>query len=56
MACEDFPCCGHEAGDCEGLLYGSDESIKALVYQHAFCDHDLGYCAVVEDPMDYEGG
>lgn len=32
MACEDFPCCGHELGDCEGLLYGSDESIKQAVY------------------------
>lgn len=28
MTCEDFPCCGHEAGDCNGGLYGSDESIK----------------------------
>jgi hypothetical protein len=27
--CEDFPCCGHEAGDCNGQKYGSDESIKA---------------------------
>ena len=27
-ACEDWPCCGHEAGDCNGLLYGSDEEIK----------------------------
>jgi hypothetical protein len=25
--CEDFPCCGHEMGDCEGGLYGSDEAI-----------------------------
>jgi hypothetical protein len=32
MACEDYPCCGHELGDCEGNLYGSDESIKAGVY------------------------
>lgn len=30
--CEDFPCCGHEAGDCNGGLYGSDESIKARIY------------------------
>ena len=30
--CEDYPCCGHERGDCEGKLYGSDESIKASVY------------------------
>ncbi len=27
--CEDFPCCGHEYGDCDGSKYGSDESIKA---------------------------
>jgi hypothetical protein len=32
MACEDFPCCGHERGDCEGQLYGSDESIMAREY------------------------
>ena len=25
--CEDFPCCGHENGDCEGRLYGSDADI-----------------------------
>src|SRR5262249_17524366 len=30
--CEDFPCCGHEAGDCFGQKYGSDESIKQAVY------------------------
>jgi len=30
--CEDYPCCGHEMGDCNGLKYGSDESIKDLVY------------------------
>lgn len=28
-SCEDFPCCGHEFGDCNGLKYGSDESIMA---------------------------
>jgi len=26
--CEDFPCCGHEANDCFGQKYGSDEEIK----------------------------
>lgn len=31
--CEDFPCCGHEAGDCNGGLYGSDESIKAAEWR-----------------------
>lgn len=31
--CEDYPCCGHELGDCQGLKYGSDESIKEEVYR-----------------------
>jgi len=30
--CIDWPCCGHESGDCDGQKYGSDESIKAAVY------------------------
>ena len=30
--CEDYPCCGHEMGDCRGQKYGSDESIKAAAY------------------------
>lgn len=30
--CEDYPCCGHEMGDCNGQLYGSDESIKEREY------------------------
>lgn len=32
MRCEDYPCCGHEAGDCDGSRYGSDKDIKARVY------------------------
>ena len=32
VTCEDYPCCGHEAGDCDGSKYGSDESIKQAVY------------------------
>lgn len=31
--CEDYPACGHEQGDCNGLLYGSDEAIKEQVYR-----------------------
>ena len=42
--CEDFPCCGHELGDCNGQLYGSDEAIKQRVYD-AWDDPDI-------DPMD----
>jgi hypothetical protein len=30
--CEDYPCCGHEMGDCNGNLYGSDESIMDREY------------------------
>ena len=40
--CEDYPCCGHEAGDCNGLRYGSDEKIKADV-ERAFYDEDFAY-------------
>ena len=45
--CEDYPACGHELGDCEGKLYGSDESIKAQVERdwatgHGYCDHADG--------------
>lgn len=44
--CEDFPCCGHELGDCNGQLYGSDEAIKARVEEdwrngHGDCDHEV---------------
>lgn len=56
MYCEDFPCCGHEAGDCDGRKYGSDESIKARVYAdirngHGECDHQDGLynCEDVSD-------
>lgn len=38
--CEDYPCCGHEFGDCEGLLYGSDEAIKADVYRRMEANDD----------------
>lgn len=49
--CEDYPCCGHEMGDCEGLLYGSDEYIMAVARSHAFCEHEHGFCEV--DEYDY---
>lgn len=31
--CEDYPCCGHDAGDCNGQRYGSDEAIKDAEYR-----------------------
>lgn len=31
--CEDYPCCGHEWGDCDGSKYGSDEEIKRRVHE-----------------------
>lgn len=49
MRCEDYPCCGHEANDCDGTRYGSDESIKAHAMAHADCAHDAGYCALIDD-------
>lgn len=45
--CEDFPCCGHEPGDCNGELYGSDASIASD--PHLYCDHNTGYCEVWDD-------
>lgn len=47
MRCEDFPCCGHEAGDCDGSLYGTPEQIAADVQRqwdtgHGYCDHAAG--------------
>ena len=37
--CEDFPCCGHEMNDCNGQLYGSDESIKAnAIARGPYCE------------------
>lgn len=51
--CEDFPCCGHEAGDCNGLLYGSDAAIKSD--PHLLCDHENGNCELEgldEDEME----
>lgn len=44
--CEDYPCCGHELGDCNGEKYGSDEAIKAYAMEHSTCDHENGYCEV----------
>lgn len=39
--CEDFPCCGHERGDCEGKLYGSDADIMASAARFAELE-DMG--------------
>lgn len=49
--CEDFPSCGHEFGDCNGLLYGSDAAIQAD--PHLLCDHNTGVCEVW-DAQQYE--
>jgi hypothetical protein len=56
---EDYPACGCEYGDCNGKLYGSDESIKAQVEKewatgHGYCDHEYGIynCEYYEDDED----
>jgi len=42
--CEDYPCCGHEMGDCEGQKYGSDEAIIEQEYRRiAHEDYDPYY-------------
>jgi hypothetical protein len=46
--CEDYPCCGHEFGDCNGLKYGSDEAIKDLVYNgisYKYCEECETSCS-----------
>lgn len=48
--CEDWPCCGHELGDCDGSLYGSNDSI--LTDPHLLCDHNTGVCEVEEAERD----
>lgn len=57
--CEDAPACGHEPGDCNGLLYGSDEAIKAQVHEawatgHGYCDHAEGIYNCDDDGDDDE--
>ena len=46
--CEDYPCCGHEAGDCFGQKYGSDQSIKEAAYERMRME-DEGYFYYEED-------
>jgi hypothetical protein len=59
--CEDYPACGHERGDCNGLLYGSDEYIKEQVYEqirsgHGDCNHAEGqfFCEGWDDEDEEE--
>lgn len=47
--CEDYPCCGHEWGDCNGLRYGSDEYIKENASRHFDCEHEHGFCNAYDD-------
>ena len=54
MRCEDFPCCGHELGDCDGSLYGSDFEISRRVMEewasgHGYCDHAAGMFNCYDD-------
>lgn len=47
--CEDYPCCGHENGDCNGKLYGSDEAIKQAVHDRMQSDD---YDPYYDEPYD----
>lgn len=33
--CIDWPCCGHELGDCNGRKYGSESSMRDTYYKLA---------------------
>ena len=59
--CEDSPCCGHEAGDCQGQKYGTDEQIKERVYAeirngHGNCDHESGHYVCEDVDNEYVCG
>lgn len=41
--CEDYPCCGHEANDCDGSLYGSDQSIWEREWRRFYYDEEYFY-------------
>jgi len=41
--CEDFPCCGHEMGDCNGQKYGSDQDIQAEYFRRMQMEDDYGF-------------
>lgn len=43
MMCEDYPCCGHELGDCDGSLYGSDADIIAREYERMAREDEYGF-------------
>lgn len=49
--CEDFPCCGHERGDCNGEKYGSDEKIIEDVHRAA---RDPEFAYRLERQMEYD--
>ncbi len=52
--CEDAPCCGHEMGDCNGMLYGSDEAIKERAYRDMSDQDDWYAYEGHEDECDNE--
>ena len=57
--CEDFPCCGHERGDCDGSLYGTDAAIREDAHRRFFTDDfpddDYAHCIEGHACHDCEG-
>lgn len=47
--CEDYPACGHEQGDCNGLKYGSDEAIKEQAMREYYSEMGM-----FENDTDWE--
>lgn len=45
--CEDYPCCGHTDG--LGCDWTYTPAARAYDEEHAFCDHEAGFCDAYED-------
>lgn len=55
MACEDFPCCGHDSGDCPSIDEEGKQTFPPLRRQiiRDECDDDiLSHHAIFDDDGD----
>lgn len=52
MRCEDYPCCGHTDG--LGCDWTYTPEARAYDIEHAYCDHENGFCETMHDEWDDE--
>lgn len=55
--CEDYPCCGHTDGLGCGWTYTPEA--RAYDMEHAYCDHEAGFCEAydtADDDVCYDCG